>query len=221
MALALLLTLAAGTLASAHRRDELLQAARIAIEPDRVRIELDITPGITIADAVLADIDRDRDGSISAAEGAAYAARILSAVTVDVDAVALAPRLIDTTFPDVRAVRQGDGMIRLRLSAEAPRLASGAHRLRYRNAHQPETSVYLANALVPADARVSITGQDRDVDQRTLTVEYVLAPDPAPPGRTRLPPITMAMVAAIGLALALGAARRRGATPPASGRPVS
>jgi hypothetical protein len=36
--------------ASAHRRDEYLQAARIAVGPDRVRIELDLTPGMAVAD---------------------------------------------------------------------------------------------------------------------------------------------------------------------------
>ena len=204
----LLVALAAGPVASAHRRDEFLQAARVAIDPDRVRVELDLTPGISIADTVLRDIDRDGDGSISAAEGTGYAARVLSAVTIDVDNVALAPRLLDSTFPDIAAVRHGEGTIRIRLSAETPRLGAGAHRLRYRNAHQPDMSVYLANALVPADARVAITGQDRDVDQRALSVDYVLGADPAPSGRRRLPLITAALAAAMGLALAMGAARR-------------
>ncbi|HXI29434.1 MAG TPA: hypothetical protein VNG89_13440, partial [Vicinamibacterales bacterium] len=55
----------AGTVArvSAHRRDEYLQAARLAIDPGRVQIELDLTPGIALAEAILADIDRNRDGS--------------------------------------------------------------------------------------------------------------------------------------------------------------
>jgi hypothetical protein len=203
---------------SAHRRDEYLQAARVAIDPDRVRIELDLTPGISIADAVWQDIDRDRDGSISAAEGRAYAARVLGAVSVDIDAVALAPRIVDTTYPDAGAVRSGEGTIRIRLSAEAPRVSAGAHRLRYRNAHQPDGSVYLANALVPEDARVEIRRQDRDVDQRTLSVDYVLAGPLS--GRTRRPLATLAMAAVMGL-VALAAFRRRGATPPANARPVS
>ena len=55
-----------GAEVSAHRRDEYLQAARLAIDPGRVQLELDLTPGIALADAIIADIDRNRDGSLSA-----------------------------------------------------------------------------------------------------------------------------------------------------------
>ena len=51
---------------SAHRRDELLQAARIGIAADRVELELSLTPGIAVADDVIGTIDRDRDGVFSA-----------------------------------------------------------------------------------------------------------------------------------------------------------
>jgi hypothetical protein len=47
---------AAGAGVSAHRLDECLQAARIAIEPDHVGLELDLTPGRAVADAIIADI---------------------------------------------------------------------------------------------------------------------------------------------------------------------
>ena len=70
---------------SAHRRDEYLQAARIAIDPGRVQIELDLTPGIALAEAIIADIDRNRDGSLSADEQRAYASLVLSALTLEVD----------------------------------------------------------------------------------------------------------------------------------------
>src|SRR5215213_2131486 len=53
---------------SAHRRDEYLQAARLAIEPTGIRLELSLTPGIAVADAVLRDIDVDGDHALSAAE---------------------------------------------------------------------------------------------------------------------------------------------------------
>ena len=59
------LMVGAGSATSAHRRDEYLQAARIAVDPDRVRIELDLTPGIEVADGVIAGIDTDRSGTIS------------------------------------------------------------------------------------------------------------------------------------------------------------
>ena len=70
---------------SAHRRDEYLQAARLAIDPDRVQLELDLTPGIALAEAIIADIDRNRDGSLSQDEQRAYGSLVLSALTLEVD----------------------------------------------------------------------------------------------------------------------------------------
>src|SRR5262245_65012781 len=58
------LVFALGSVLSAHRRDELLQAARIAVGPERVDLELDLTPGIDVADGVIADIDRDGNGAL-------------------------------------------------------------------------------------------------------------------------------------------------------------
>ena len=59
--------------------------------------------------------------------------------------------------------------------AALPALGAGDHRLHYRNVHQSEVSVYLANALVPVTDRVTITRQERDVDQRDLVIAYTLS----------------------------------------------
>src|SRR4051794_2039894 len=70
---------------SAHRQDEYLQAARVAIEPGAVQIELDLTPGIALADAIVADIDRNRDGSFAHDEQIAYGNEVLGALVVEAD----------------------------------------------------------------------------------------------------------------------------------------
>jgi hypothetical protein len=177
------LVAAAGPAISAHRLDEYLQAARIALDPGRAIIDLDLTPGAAVADAVLAGIDRDRNGTISAGEGAGYAAAVRDAITLESDGQPLTVELIDTTIPDLAAMREGEGSIRLRLAATLPALAAGTHHLRYRNTHRPDISVYLANVLVPASDRVTVSAQRRDVDQRELTVDYVLDGDRTPRAR--------------------------------------
>src|SRR5690348_9557215 len=58
---------------SAHRRDEYLQAARLDIASDRIEVQLDLTPGIALADRVVWEIDGDHDGVVSDAEARAYA----------------------------------------------------------------------------------------------------------------------------------------------------
>ncbi len=165
--------------ASAHRRDEYLQAARLAIDPGRVQIELDLTPGIAVAEQVLADIDRDGDKTIAPAEGRLYARRMLGAIALDVDGTPLSVELIDTVVPTVEAIMKGEGAMRITAVAVLPVISNGAHQLRYRNAHRPDIGVYLANALVPASDRVIIAAQRRDIAQRDLTIDYELRADRA------------------------------------------
>jgi len=182
---------------SAHRRDEYLQAARIALEPGRVQIDLDLTAGIAVADAVLTEIDRDRTGTISVEESRAYADVVLKAISLEADGRPLHLELSGQRFPVTDAVRSGHGPIRLEMRAEMPSLGAGPHTLHYRNTHRPEIGAYLANVLVPESDRVAISAQRRDVDQRELTVDFVVRGDRS----TKEPPwgplIVAAMLAAV------------------------
>jgi hypothetical protein len=159
---------------SGHRLDEYLQAARLAIDPGRVHLELDLTPGIALAEAVLADIDRNHDGSLSQEEQRAYGGRVLRALTLEVDGTPVRAQLGASSFPDVRAMRRGEGTIRLQSAATLPRLSRGPHQLLFRNRHHPVRSVYLANALVPESDRIAVTAQRRNGDQSELIIDYVV-----------------------------------------------
>ena len=171
------IALLACTQASAHRRDEYLQAARIAIAPARVDIELDLTPGIALVPNVVGEIDRDHDGDVAAAEAVAYAARVLGEIRLEVDGRPMPLELVEHRFPTVSAMSRGEGTIQIRLSVAVPPLASGGHRVLYRNDHRPDIAVYLANALVPASDRVAVQAQRRSVDQRDIVIEYVIDAD--------------------------------------------
>ena len=175
--------------ASAHRLDEYLQASRLSIGIDRVELELDLTPGTATAATVVGWIDTNHNGRISAEEADAYAATVLNAVTLSADGQALALTLTDREFPDMADVMAGVGMIRLRAVATMTP-GAGRHVLAYSNAHRSDGSVYLANALVPADHRITIASQRRDPAQHTLTLEYDVA--------------TSAWVRAVSAAAALG-----------------
>jgi hypothetical protein len=169
----------ASTSVSTHRRDEYLQAARIALQPDGVLIELDLTPGIAVAESIIATIDHDADGSLSRDEQTTYAGQVVSALEIKLDAGPLPLRLVSSTFPSVSAFRRGEGTIRLQASATHPSVPTGPHQLFFRNAHFASQSAYLANALVPESSRVSVTGQRRDVDQRELTIDYAVRAEAA------------------------------------------
>jgi hypothetical protein len=203
--------MAATASVSAHRRDEYLQAVRVAVEPARVDLELDLTPGISVADAVIAGIDGDRDGTLSAAERRAYVREVLEAVQLTIDGTPLRLQPLDSTFPELDALRRGEASIQVRSAVTVPRLDSGGHRLLVRNTHRPDVSVYLANALVPSSDRVAIAAQTRDAAQRELIVDYSLraAPD-ASPSRW-----VVVSVAGLGLAMAF-LVRRHSLPPPGS-----
>jgi hypothetical protein len=170
--LALLMPFAAGRDLSAHRLDEYLQAARIDLRANGVVIDLNLTPGTAVAESIITMIDRDRDGMVSASEQLAYAGEVVSALEVSVDGEPMRLRVVSAEFPAAPAFRRGEGTVRLQASATHRSLTSGAHQMFFRNTHLGAESVYLANALVPDDDRVSVTGQRRDGDQRELTIDY-------------------------------------------------
>ena len=199
LAIALATAVAASLAVSAHRRDEYLQAARLAVEPGRVELELDLTPGIAIADATIADLDADRDGVLSEVEKRAYAHRVFGALVLELDGVALRMDREAMTFPDLNDFRRGEGTIQLRAAAALARQADGDHHVSFRNANRPDGSVYLANALVPASNRVMITGQRRDPAQRELTIDFVLRAGPA----TSAPPWLLGALTGVAVLAAL------------------
>lgn len=170
--MAVLLAVLAGVSISAHRRDEYLQAARIDIGPRSVQIELDLTPGIAVAPAVISEIDRDRSGAVSAEEARAYAARVLDDLTAGIDGQPIALALTGTQVPSVDAMLKGEGTIRLQMAAPVASLALGSHHFSYRNVHRADIGVYLANALVPSSNQIDVVAQQRDVDQRELVIDY-------------------------------------------------
>lgn len=164
--------LAAGAQTSAHRLDELLQAARIGIAEDHVDVELDVTPGVGVSDRMIAEIDRDGDGSFSNDEQRSFVDRVFTQIemTADGNRLRVTPRSF--TFPEAAAFRTGDGVIAIRASAPLPVNTEGAHHLAFDNGYRRDISVYLANALVPETNRVAVTGQERDGVQSRLIITY-------------------------------------------------
>ena len=173
------LTLAAlaitSTSASAHRQDELLQAARIGIGQQRIELGVSLTPGIAVADAIISEIDRDGDGELSPDEQHGYLTTVASAFHLTLDGGPLMIVPADATFPAIEALRGGDSPIELRLTAAVPGLASGAHRVSFTNAYRRDIGVYLVNALVPDDDLITIERQRRQTDQRATTIDYTLS----------------------------------------------
>jgi hypothetical protein len=160
----------------AHRDDEYLQATLVVIEPGEVRLQINLTPGIAVAEQVLARIDRDRDGAISKNEAAAYAKLLKRDLTLRVDGRKSELKLAASEFVPPEELRTGSGIIRMEFSASSGRLAAGPHRLTLDNRHLIEMSVYLINAAQPRFATVEITRQKRNDNQSAGEIEFTFHP---------------------------------------------
>jgi hypothetical protein len=162
---------------AAHRVDEYLQATRLSIDIERVDLEIDLTAGSAVASEVFGWIDTNRDGEISNAEGETYARQMLRSVVLKVDGWPVPIKLVETSFPQFRDMSLGVGTIRLRATAKVPAASAGRHQVSFLNTHRTESSVYLVNALVPANPRIQLSDQRRDRAQLGLTLDYTVMAD--------------------------------------------
>lgn len=157
---------------SAHRDDRYLQATLVAIEPSGVRLQINLTPGVAVAEQVLGRIDRDRDGAISKSEAAAYAESLKRDLTLRLDGRKLALKLTASEFVPTAELRTGSGIIQMEFSASSGPLAAGPHSLTLENRHLTAMSAYLINAAQPSFATVQITRQKRNQNQSAGEIEF-------------------------------------------------
>jgi hypothetical protein len=172
----LIALLALPSAALAHRDDQYLQATLAAIEPSGVRLQINLTPGVAVAEQVIAEIDRDRDGAISESEAVAYAEVLRRDLTLRMDGRDLELKLTASEFVEPAELRTGSGTIQVEFSAISGPLATGPHRLTLENRHLAPMSVYLINTAQPKFATIQITRQKRNDSQSTGEIEFTFHP---------------------------------------------
>jgi hypothetical protein len=170
------LVVASSTGANAHRLDEYLQAARVAVAPTRVVVHLDLTPGVSLAADVIALLDGNGDGLVSPLEAEAYGRVVLADVSARLDGAPLGLRLMRVDVPTAGEMRDGVGTIRIEAAGAVHAGRPGPHQFELRNLHRPGSSVYLANALAPQDTDIRIVRQQRDPRQQRFTLDYEVRP---------------------------------------------
>jgi hypothetical protein len=172
LAVATALLLSAASRLFAHRTDEYLQATTIALGSNRVHVEMRLIPGEAGLSIVLANIDSDANGVMSAAEQRAYAERVVRDLSLEIDDDRVVLWLASWTFPAIEEMKEGRGAIRLELDGDV--LTSGHDRtLVFRNRHLPQIAAYLVNGLVPSDPDIRVVAQKRDYSQSSYQLDYV------------------------------------------------
>jgi hypothetical protein len=158
--------------AAGHRLDEYLQATRISIARDGIVLGIDLTPGAEVGPLIVALMNRDGDGWISAAEGRTYANQLVRDVVLELDGRRQLLALTKCQIPSISEMYSGTGTIRIEARASVSAGVPGPHSLTYTNNHKPDGSVYLVNALVPSSRAIEITSQHRDTLQRGIRVTF-------------------------------------------------
>jgi hydrogenase/urease accessory protein HupE len=167
----LAIALAAASPVAAHRLDEYLQATTITLARDHVGLELRLTPGVSVAKVILAAIDTDQDGQLSTIEQHRYAAAVQQDLRLVIDGQSMPLTSRSVIFPAPQSIRDGVGDIDLEFFA-ALRPGATSHALILENHHHRAEAVYLVNTLLPADARIQVTSQDRAIDQSSYHLDF-------------------------------------------------
>jgi hypothetical protein len=157
--------------ARAHSLDEYVQATRVELTSTAIVLHLGLTPGIAVAPQILGRLDRDRDGRVAPLEAEAYGRDVLTDLTLILDGRSLSLQLTRIEVPTPDELGVGQGTIRVEAVAKVDAL-TGRHHMTVRNAHLPEVSVYLGNALLSDTARLTVVRQERDARQQELRLEY-------------------------------------------------
>jgi len=157
--------------ASAHRLDEYLQATVIDLGRDHVMLRLRLTPGVDVADRIIARIDTNRDGVLSVEEKRAYALQIARDLSISLNGTSVTLRPEGGVFPTIAAMKSGTGIIMLQFESKA--FHTKAHnRLIYSNRVTGPDVVYLVNCLMPADPAVHIDEQTRSANQASYQMSF-------------------------------------------------
>ncbi len=174
--LLLLLWVALPSSVDAHVLDEYLQATLVDIEPGGIRLQINLTPGVEIADQVLVLMDSNRDGTIAANEVAAYAEKLKRELAVRLDGSDVDLKLTASNVPALAELRTGRGVIQLEFTTTPASFAAGPHRLTFENRHFPSIGEYLFNAAYPKSEVIQITSQVRNENQSRGEIEFIYNP---------------------------------------------
>jgi len=161
------------SVAFGHRLDEYLQATLVVIAQGDIRLQINFTPGVEIADQILALIDHDRDNTISETEAAAYSELVKRDLVVRIDGQPAILKLTLCRFDQPNELRTGSGLIQLEYLVNAGPTRAGVHQFTFENRHLPKLSVYLLNAAKPSSDSVRITSQKRNEIQSTGQIGFI------------------------------------------------
>jgi hypothetical protein len=185
--------------AQAHRLDDLMQASFIEIKPEEIRIQLNLNPGVAVADKVIWMMDRDGDGAVSDAEEIAFSKLVKKQLKISIDSQTLPLEILNMECDGPADLRSGNGDIHIELAARLPHLLPGVQRLRFENNNLPGMSAYLVNATMPEDPTIRISKQLRNENQSVCWISFLAEPSKRTHWAWAFPFFTIGSAGVVGL----------------------
>ena len=158
--------------ARSHQLDEYVQATLVEIEPSCIRLSINLTPGVEIADRVLKLIDADSDGSISQFELIAYAELLTRDLSIRLDGRDVELQVAETYSSETNDLKEGWGIIQCEYIISPIALSPGAHKFSFANRHMRSVGVYLFNAARPISSKIQISKQHRNTNQSNCEIDF-------------------------------------------------
>ncbi len=155
--------------AAAHPMDSLNQAAYITLQPQKVSIELDFTPGELVAAQFVQEFDGK---SLNLETLQKFTQKLLKRehFRLDEKEIDLKLEFAQSQIPDLALLKSGGAQLQLLLIGDLPNV-SGKHQFVFENKYQPVKSAYAANVFVESKD-VQIIQQSRDSNLQVFRVDF-------------------------------------------------
>lgn len=157
---------------SAHVDDELLQMVYVTLTARGVNVEVQVTPGVLVSDALLRLIDTDGDGVISESEAEAYVDLLRRSLSVSFEDESVAVEVVRSSFPEGDLLRRGGGTITVHFAAAAPNSGAPEHAVTVTNSYAPMQTVVQGSVTLLADYPVDVEAIAHIDEGRGLSVRY-------------------------------------------------
>ena len=105
----------------------------LAVSMDTVTIELDLTPGASMARTIAERVDRSGDGTVSPLEAEAYARAVIADLDLSVNGQDSPLTLTSVEAPPIGEMLDGVGTIRLTMHADIALPATSRRTIRFSN----------------------------------------------------------------------------------------
>ena len=153
--------------AAAHPDDEVLQQIYLTPERSGLTVQLDLTPGVSVAPQFTRAIDEDGDGRVSPDEIAAHVASVRSGLSAEIDGVPVDLASTENHYPPIELLAAGAGTVTLVWTAALP---ENAQHLVLTDHYEPGARTAVQTSVLIAPEPIALGPISRTDANRSISV---------------------------------------------------